>query len=146
MVKKRSERLSIMIPPELRQALEKLADYPYGSITNAVVVLLTEGVSQFTGEAFLAKERVLKDLEQVYDDEELFEIAVAALDRINIRKATTHRLGEWVFSQIQREANIAANRLEEIRSGSPMTTQEIEQLAQFLRTTPPEVKDILQGK
>ena len=35
-----------MIPKELRQALEELAEYPYASVSNAAVVLMRESLTR----------------------------------------------------------------------------------------------------
>ena len=43
-VSKNFVRLSLVIPQEVRSALEELAEYPYASVSNAAVVLIKESL------------------------------------------------------------------------------------------------------
>ncbi|MGB7441434.1 MAG: hypothetical protein WA919_10230 [Coleofasciculaceae cyanobacterium] len=134
-------RLSITVPLTLKQKLEALGEFPYKSVTNAAVVLMTEALAAREGQAKLMKDQIIEALTEL-EENELAEVALKALQKMQLKKGTANQLLRWVSQQ----SEIPLKRLEAIQAGTHMTTKELEKLARVLKTTPPEVKKLLQGQ
>lgn len=80
--KKDLARLSILIPAELREKINELADFPYGNVTNAAKVLLIEALEarekRYTP---TKKEEIIQGLSAIEESDDLLEIASKAVER-----------------------------------------------------------------
>lgn len=80
-VSKNLVRLSLVIPKELRQALEELAEYPYASVSNAAVVLIKESLRRRENQP----ERVVNDVVELlanFTEKELSLVSLKASERL----------------------------------------------------------------
>lgn len=75
-------KASISLPDELKTRLDELAKFPYGSLSNAAVVLLTLGLEKIERENVGINE-ILKALDRL-DVDELAQIIEAAAQKIQL--------------------------------------------------------------
>ncbi|MCT7953423.1 hypothetical protein NG798_26850 [Ancylothrix sp. C2] len=74
-------RLSLVIPQEMRSALEELAEYPYASVSNAAVVLIKESLTRRENKP----ERDVNDVIELlanFTEKELTLVSLKASERL----------------------------------------------------------------
>jgi hypothetical protein len=138
-------RLSIIIPNDLKETLEELAEFPYKSVTNAAVVLMREALNNRSGQPKPTKDEIIEAFIEM-EATDLIEVALRALEKLHLVGFQPDRLSQWALEQISAQSEIALERLQKIRGGDHMTAKELEKLARVFKTTPPEVEKILQGE
>ncbi|NEP56372.1 MAG: hypothetical protein F6K31_05025 [Symploca sp. SIO2G7] len=136
-------RLSILIPRKLRKQIEELAEFPYGTVTNATKVLLVEALEARSGKKKLQKDQITESLIQIDEAATLLEIASKALDKLRLMVPANERLNAWAVNQLSGKSGIAVERLQAIQQGEEISTKELETLTSVLETTPDEVKKTL---
>jgi hypothetical protein len=139
-------RLTITVPNPLKETLEQLAEFPYKSVSNAALVLMTEALNHRASQPKRAKDEIIEALIELEDSADLVEIGLRVLEKLHLKGFSSSHLGDWALAQISQQSEIPLERLGKIVAGARMTAKELEKLARVLQTTPPEVKRLLQGE
>lgn len=137
----RAVRFSVSLPSWLKSEMEKLGKYPYGSVSNAISVLLQQAL-EFRASQELSTQQIISFIKEKARGQELSQIAQAVSEALQREQELGNKFLVWLSGN----SGISLERLEEIRKGGELEEEELVELTRILRCTPTEVEDLLREK
>ena len=137
-------RITITVPTDLKRKLEALGSFPYKSVSNAAVVLMSLGLKTLDSQPdTLAAQLTAAIATRQFSPQTLRELLSAIAEALEQHCLEAEQIRALAISQLAMVTKIPSDRVEAIRQGDAMSAAELKEMARAMKATPLEVKQLL---